>query len=697
MKYGFAQYEKPVILRNHLHLGGENPAGEKLQVNSLYIERGGKPWIGIMGEIHYSRYSRTYWREELCKMKAGGITVVSTYVFWIYHEEEEGVFDFRGDNDLRAFVELCGELGMEVVVRIGPWCHGEVRNGGLPDWLLKKPYKLRDTNPEFMEQVHIWYQKIAEQLTGLYYKNGGPIVAIQLENELVDNAEYLYRLKELAMECGMIVPVYTVTGWNSSAGAKIPVDEVLPLFGGYCDAPWDNGTETLPPSTHYFFTGIRNDSAIGKDLIAVGEKGDWQLPYERYPHATCELGGGLQNTYKRRYLIEGMDIYTIALIKICEGTNLLGYYMYHGGTNQLGKKSTLQESKATGYPNDYPVLSYDFQAPLSEYGEAGEQYGLLNMLHLFIQDYQESLAEMTYVPAAISVKRDDRKTLRYGLRTDGESGYLFVNHYQRRDVLEDVEQVEFTVGKLQFPAIDVKGAVSFFFPYNSQLAGEVLQLATVQPLCRQGNTFFFVEIPGIPAEYRICDRTYKVQAGKDKQFCVGQSRLVTLTWEEARCLRRLDGELYLGEQCDLYWMDGRLRAIQPGRHTFFHWQGKGFLKGELQELEYDSEYCLRKLEKPAFTLAEECMEELALGSAGEQSWYELSVENAEGFLTLELPCDILQVYADGQLVADDFYYGRGRRIPKRLLYGKTCHVVTTAEHTEGYLEYQMKQDGYLQK
>ena len=93
-----------------------------------------------MGEFHYFRYAREDWKTELLKMKAGGIELVATYVPWLCHEEEEGVFDFEGQNNLRAFVTLIGELGMEAAVRIGPWVHGELRNGGFPDWLLKKPF-----------------------------------------------------------------------------------------------------------------------------------------------------------------------------------------------------------------------------------------------------------------------------------------------------------------------------------------------------------------------------------------------------------------------------------------------------------------------------------------------------------------------------------------------------------------------------
>jgi hypothetical protein len=117
--YKFKYYKQPEILKNHLNLGGENPAGEKLDVTSLYFTRNGKPVLPVMGEFHFSRYDRNYWYEELCKMKAGGITVVSTYVFWIYHEEIEGEFDFTGDNDLRAFILECKKAGLEALIRIG--------------------------------------------------------------------------------------------------------------------------------------------------------------------------------------------------------------------------------------------------------------------------------------------------------------------------------------------------------------------------------------------------------------------------------------------------------------------------------------------------------------------------------------------------------------------------------------------------
>ena len=134
-----------------------------------------------------------------------------------------------------------------------------------------------------------------------------------------------------------------------------------------------------------------------------------------------------------------MDIYAVSLVKLGDGNNLVGYYMYHGGTNKIGELSTFNETNATGYPNYYPILSYYFQAPLSEYGEVREQYGLLNMLHMFVNDFGEEFAPMIAVDSGNTVAADDTNSLRYGMRTNGKSGFVFVNHYQRLTELADIE------------------------------------------------------------------------------------------------------------------------------------------------------------------------------------------------------------------------------------------------------------------
>lgn len=97
--------------------------------NSDFLLKNGKPWFPVMGELHYSRYPKKLWPEALAKMKAGGVTVVSSYIFWIHHEEKEGGYDFTGNRDLRGFLHAVQDAGLPVFLRIGPWCHGEVRNG----------------------------------------------------------------------------------------------------------------------------------------------------------------------------------------------------------------------------------------------------------------------------------------------------------------------------------------------------------------------------------------------------------------------------------------------------------------------------------------------------------------------------------------------------------------------------------------
>ncbi|OMF97622.1 beta-galactosidase [Paenibacillus sp. FSL R7-0273] len=686
--YTFKDYKQPEILRNHLKLGGANPAGETIDVTSLYITRDGKPIIPVTGEFHYSRYAREDWYDELCKMKAGGVTLVSTYVFWIYHEEIEGVFDFSGDNDVRAFILECQKAGLEVVLRIGPWAHGECRNGGYPDWLLAKPFKLRENNPQYLEKVTILYEKIAEQVQGLFYKDGGNIIAVQLENELTNDAEHLAKLKELSIACGMIAPIYTVTGWNAVSGAKIPVDEVVPVFGGYCEAPWEEHMDPLPPSPHYFFTGMRNDTGIGADLLPRGneENGEWQLPYERYPFATCELGGGLQVTHHRRPIIREMDIYAISLVKLGDGNNLIGYYMYHGGTNQIGTLSTFNESKATGYPNDYPILSYDFQTALSEYGEVRGQYRLLNLLHLFVQDFDQTLAPMTRVEAEHTVKREDTASLRYVMRTDGTSGFVFINHYQRLSQLEDIRGAVINTGTVTFPPIDVCGDVSFFMPFKLELSGNILEYATAQPLCRQGDTYFFAQIPGIAAEYQFENgQGFTPEAGLESGFQLNSITVITLTWEQAKYLRKLDNEIYVGDKCDLYKADGEIRSAAAGDFGYWLWNGAGFELSTVQKPYTEPVFLLEAVPQPPFEA--KYAEELHIGGGRRITWQKITVTGSQGFVNLDYYGDAAQIYADGELVADSYYYGEVWRVPAKLLEGKECYLAVSEMRDDFYREF----------
>ena len=166
----------------------------------------------------------------------------------------------------------------------------------------------------------------------------------------------------MAIAAGIDVPFYTATGWP---GSNQKQDEIIPVWGAYPEAPWDKKTSQLALSENYSFGSLRNDPAIGSDLLGTHEQQTDFKGY-RYPYATAEMGAVNQITYHRRPIIESNDVTALSYVKVGSGANLMGYYMFHGGSNPIGKLTTLQESKATKYPNDYPIISYDFLSPLGE-------------------------------------------------------------------------------------------------------------------------------------------------------------------------------------------------------------------------------------------------------------------------------------------------------------------------------------------
>ncbi len=501
----------------YLRMGGagaeRSPGGSVLSLNSRYLTMDGKPWLPVMGEFHFTRYPESYWEEEILKMKAGGVSIVATYLFWIHHEEVEGQFDWTGQRDLRRFVELCSKHGMYVYARIGPWAHGEVRNGGLPDWVLKQgPVRVNDS--VYLASVQRYYNEVGKQLKGLLWKDGGPVIGIQLENEYSNSstnggAAHIAKLKSMAMEAGLDVPLYSVTGWDN---AVYPPREVMPVFGGYPDEFWSDSREELPadPEGVYLFN-VKPSSGAAGILQGTSAKSD-EIELWHYPRATAELGGGMQVAYHRRLWIREGDIAPMALAQLGAGVNLLGYYMYQGGINPQGKLGTLQESQATGYPNDLPVMSYDFQAPLREFGQMNGSFRKLKVLHQFVEDFGSYLAPMTAVlpdNAPTSVK--DVTTPRVAARTQGDRGFVFFNNYVRNYPLPEHKSVQ-VILKLPSETITlprepfrIASQAYFFWPVNLEMEGALLKYATAQPFAKMeaGNTeyYFFMACAGVAPEF----------------------------------------------------------------------------------------------------------------------------------------------------------------------------------------------------
>lgn len=524
-----------IEIHEKLKLGGTNPKGEKISVNNYYMSVGNKPVIPVVGEFHFSRYPKKYWDESIRKIKAGGVNVIATYVFWNLHEEKENVFDWSGDKDLRYFLELCRKNNIETIVRIGPFCHGEIRNGGLPDWLLGRPLNIRSNDPLYLKYVERLYNEIGKQIKGLYYKDGGPIIGIQIENEYQHSAapwgltypgqplemtaserdmsvtqegvgiadavnpysqlgnDHMKILKSLSQAAGMDVPLYTATGWGNAA---IIPDESIPVTAAYAYPFWTPKRDYSP-----FF--------LYKDMHRSPDYGPVRYNPTDYPAFSAELGSGIMSVYTRRPIAvhKSFD----ALINRClgSGANGIGYYMYHGGSTPKGKSSFMSD-EAYGLPK----ISYDFQAPIGEFGQVREGFQRLKLLHFFVQDFGYLLAPMTTVlpQDASSLKPENITSLRYAVRKKGNSGFVFLNNFQDDTTMVAQKNIRLKIKTGQKNIIipetgsfNLSSDENVIFPYNLNLNGFLLNYATAQLLAKsdeQNESYYIFFTPeGIKSEF----------------------------------------------------------------------------------------------------------------------------------------------------------------------------------------------------
>jgi hypothetical protein len=406
-----------------------------------YLSRDGRPVIPVSGELHYSRVPRSDWDRRLRLMRAGGLTAVATYVIWIHHEAERGEVSFDGDLDVGAFIDTAETAGLDVVLRIGPWAHGEVRNGGLPDWVQNLDVRHRTDDPAYLEVVAAWFTALGTHLAGRV-RPGGPVVAVQIENELYDQPGHIRTLISMARTAGIEASIWTATAWG---GAELP-DDVIPVYGGYGDGfwvpsdwPWDFSFRA-----HYFFGHLWDDPGIGADqrehTVTPAAPSE-----HRGPAATCELGGGMAASYHRRPVLEPADIAAIANTKIGNGSVWQGYYMFAGGSNAR-RGPDLQESLATGYPNDLPVYDYDFHAPIGAAGSRSPSFDLLRDQHAFLAAFGDRVATMSAsMPETRPDGLDDAGTLRWALRSDGTSGFVVIGQHQPYIEMRDAEPTRFRI------------------------------------------------------------------------------------------------------------------------------------------------------------------------------------------------------------------------------------------------------------
>lgn len=610
--------------------------------HSLMVD--GRRVCPVMGEVHYSRIPADEWPAEVRKMKEGGVTLIATYVFWNHVEEQEGIFNWSGQRDLRRFLEVCKSEQMPVVLRVGPFCHGEVRCGGLPDWLWSlspkgerggKSVKLRSTDPHFLVYVERLYRQIFTQVQGLQWKDGGPVIAAQFDNEYRGPGDYLMALKKIALGIGYDLPFYTRTGWPALT-RPVPFGELLPLYGDYADGFWEKSTKEGAGNycKAFNFKAFRSSTAIGTDLLGE-QKAETAKGDDDYPYFTCELGGGMATAYHRRPYVYPEDAYSMAVVKLGSGSNLLGYYMYHGGTNPESMTGiTLNETVHTlgTANNDINVKSYDFQAPLGEFGQRGEHYYLLRKLHLFMHDWGEQLALMeASFPSPQDVRQGYDDSLRWAVREKDDAGFIFINNYERLQPLTAKKDIQLKACGITLPRLTIPAATVCIFPVNI----DGIRYATGQLVAKRDGKIYMQQVTGIPT-------TIALQSGKTLKNVKprGTSRPVCKNiylLTEAEANRLFLANMTKGKES--------LRSAQRDASTRknLHWE-KVKAAGPQRKIVVGAK-------KVAEAPSDEDFDAAAV--------YTITLpDSLNSLMTIRYRGDVARLYADGKLIDDNFYNGR---------------------------------------
>nr|MDE5974132.1 beta-galactosidase [Eubacterium sp.] len=476
------------------------------------------------------------------KMRQSGINTIATYVFWNYHEEYKNVFDFRGNRNIAAFLQICKDLNMPCILRIGPWCHGEVIRGGFPkriNLMLKK----RCDHPAYLKEVREYWQGLYKEVKP--FLDGETIIGLQLENEYTGSTEHIRTLRKIAETIGFKVPFFTMTAWPSGK----PDNNFLPMMGGYPNAPWTMGKKALKPNNRFAITPAKTEDEIGADLhknTVVNEN-----VYDDIPYATCEIGPGNQVTQHRRPFISEKDGYGVGFAKFASGVNWLGYYMFCGGTNP--NERLMQENRLTGYPNNYPIIDYDFQAPISRYGVCRSHGDRLRLMHLFISGFDNEICtKQAYFPKWKSNNPNDISFLKCSVRADENGcGYFFAGTYEKglhyKDFNDICVTLEIGKRKINLPSIDIKAGSMFFYPFNIKLGSVHFDYILAQPVVRttvNGETVcYFVQCEGIAPKYSVDNMECNLDFS-EKGTLVDDVRMIVIPYEKAKQFHFINGKSY---------------------------------------------------------------------------------------------------------------------------------------------------------
>ena len=356
----FAVLFATCVLSSCVSADDKNSAKGTAEVNSKGVFVDGKPYWLLTGEIHYFRVQPEYWRDRLEKLRACGLNTVSTYCPWNSHEPTEGNFNFEGRFNMGAFLKLCQEMNIKVMLRPGPYICSEWDFGGLPAWLLTVPnMKIRSNNPVYMEKVRAYYKRILKEAEPYFCNNGGPIVAIQIENGYAswgNEMAYLEALREIVLDTGFKGIIYTADGDS------------------------DVRINALGPKGVWRTLMCGFDLEKGIDIMEQTQPNMPQMISEWWVGQGLRLG-------KPRTVRDIQEMSEELDAILARGAHV-ACYMFHGGTN-------FNFYNGANYSDFYEptVTSYDYNALVSEAGDRTETY--YKVRDIMIKKFKDKVPPLT--------------------------------------------------------------------------------------------------------------------------------------------------------------------------------------------------------------------------------------------------------------------------------------------------------------
>lgn len=307
--------------------------------NKFFLD--GDEYTIISGAMHYFRIPREYWHDRLLKLKECGFNTVETYTCWNLHEPRENVFDFSGMLDLEAYIDIANELGLNVILRPGPYICAEWEMGGLPAWLLNYPNLTIRCNDElFISKVERYYNELLGRIVPKLSTNGGNIIMMQIENEYGsygDDHEYMQRIADIYKKAGVDCLLFTSDGASNSMlqGGTLPEYPCVANFG------------SRPNENFKVLNEFRPDQPLMCGEYWVGWFDHW---------------------YEKHHVRDPKEVAKLFKDMIDCGASL-NFYMFHGGTN-------FGYMNGANYYDKYEptITSYDYNALLSEAGDLTPAY-----------------------------------------------------------------------------------------------------------------------------------------------------------------------------------------------------------------------------------------------------------------------------------------------------------------------------------